>query len=265
MTMSQETSCISRLTLPPIICLTGIDGCGKSTHVRRVENWLAGDSLINIDVSPVNQDNERPADNKKNADVFDEHTGGLSPRRIATLSVWDITRLSKYHSHPFISDKRAIHEYLGKLSGPARALFILHALHESLEAARQTGATMIIADGYWYKYVFTEYLHGCDLEWLLAAVGAFPKPSITIMLDLPPEASWARKPMVTPYECGFAPPCEDAFLSFQRRLRATLLDRASRDSWSIVPCNRPEAETAEAIHDIIIQKQREITTSLNKG
>ncbi len=82
---------------PPLFCLTGIDGCGKSSHIRRLTEWLA-------------------------------ETHG---ERAAHLHVWEIAHHPRYHHHPFITDAAAVHRYLGLLSGGPRTLFIFHGLLES--------------------------------------------------------------------------------------------------------------------------------------
>lgn len=207
-------------TVPPMVCLTGIDGCGKSTHARLLAEHLAEKGIA-----------------------------------VTGLSVWDIARNPRYHHHPFISDREAIHRYLTLLHGGARALFILHALHESLALAGEAGnaaSKLILADGYWYKYVFTEHLHGQPLEWLLQVISGFPRPIVTILLDLEPAAAWARKPAVTPYECGFQPPGERAFLDFQVRLRDLFRRRAAVEGWKTVAVDRPISEVAAEIARLVL-------------
>ncbi|MBI3039645.1 hypothetical protein HYY75_11485, partial [bacterium] len=150
--------------VPNLICLTGIDGSGKSTHLRRLSKWLE-----------------------------EKHNLKSSP-----LSVWEIAKNPTYHKHPFISDRNAVHKYLGMLHPTARALFIFHGLFESFDLTKDSIAPIVIADGYWYKYAFTENLQGQDLDWLLAICGRFPKPKLTILLDLDPVDAWQRKPNITP-------------------------------------------------------------------
>lgn len=227
------------LRFPPMICLTGIDGCGKSTHRRLLAEALTARGF-----------------------------------QVTGLSVWDIAQNPRYHHHAFISDREAIHRYLTLLHGGARALFILHALHESLALAAETVAEpsvpmksssrIMVADGYWYKYVFTEHLHGQPLEWLLQVVAGFPRPVGTILLDLEPSEAWARKPSITPYECGFQPPSERAFLDFQVRLRDIFHRRAVVEGWKSVSVTRPISEvSAEIIR--IAQEWLEKAPSANQA
>ncbi len=212
----RETPAGGTSALPALICLTGTDGCGKSTHLKLIADWLSEE--FGLPAVPV--------------------------------SVWEITRNPRYHSHPFISDREAIHRYLGSLEKGPRALFVFHALMEALERADPKGG-ILLADGYWYKYAFTEALHGESLEWLQNVAERFPKPSRTILLDLPPGEAWSRKPKVTPYECGFAAPSEKTFLEFQARLRALFLDRAQKEGWDIVPADRPTVETARVLRELL--------------
>ncbi|RCK79087.1 MAG: Thymidylate kinase [Candidatus Ozemobacter sibiricus] len=192
---------------PPLVCLTGIDGCGKSTHIRGLSEWLA-------------------------------NTHG---RRAAHLHVWEIAHNPRYHHHPFIADPAAVHRYLALLSGGPRALFIFHGLLESLHLVRQARPDLILANGYWYKYAFTEALTGTDPQWLRTFAAVFPRPVVTVLLDLDPALAWSRKSTVTPYECGFQPPSEATFVAFQSRLRASLRDEAAREGWPVVAVDRPPA------------------------
>lgn len=201
------------LATPPLICLTGIDGCGKSTHLKKLSDRLF------------------------------EQLGKRPP----ILSVWDISRLTRYHTHPFITDREALYQYLGSLHGGARALFILHALRESLDSILDTNPRLVLVDGYWYKYLLTEILHDDDLEWLLQTTAGFPRPVGTVLLDLSGDTSLKRKPSLTPYECGFAKPGPATFVPFQNRLRSSLLDMARQEHWPVVDVDRPEFAVAEQI------------------
>ncbi|MFZ2960653.1 MAG: hypothetical protein WA705_27550 [Candidatus Ozemobacteraceae bacterium] len=203
--------------LPPIICLTGIDGCGKSTHLKTISRRLAEEKKVTA----------------------------------AFLTVWDISRNKRYQSHSFISDKEAIYRYLATLHGGARMLFIAHALMESLELLLEEKPDVILADGYWYKYLFSESLHGLGVDWLLKAVTGFPEPHKCVLLDIPAERSWARKPGITPYECGMAEPGEKTFLSFQTRLRQEMLRYARGKNWSVISVDRPVNDVADELWKLL--------------
>ena len=203
--------------LPPILCLTGIDGCGKSTHLSRLARRLERHKKLRADV----------------------------------LTVWSITRNAHYQNHPFISDRTAIHRYLATLHGGARMLFIAHALMESLDLLTDERVQVVLADGYWYKYLCSERLHGLSLDWLLRTVACLPAPRRTILLDLPPEKAWERKSDVTPYECGMARPCEAAFVTFQSRLRRELRELADAQGWPVIDVDRPEEEVADELWNLI--------------
>ncbi|OIP26601.1 hypothetical protein AUK22_06520 [bacterium CG2_30_54_10] len=202
---------------PPILCLTGIDGCGKSTHIRRLGKHLQ------------------------------DRYGILVPQ----LHVWEISQNPRFKTHPFISDQTAVHKYLGLLHGGPRALFMFHGLLESLELTRMANPKLILANGYWYKYAFTEALHNTGIDWLLAIASCFPPPKLTVMLDLPPESAWKRKPSVTPYECGFQTPGESTFVAFQSRLRNMFLRQAGREGWRIVSADRSENDVSNEIVQLV--------------
>jgi thymidylate kinase len=205
---------------PPraFFCLTGPDGCGKSTHVRRLSAWLQNE----------------------------QH------QKTGVFSVWEIAKNPRYHSHAFISDRRAVNQYLGLLHGGSRALFVFHGLYESYSLAMSEEPAALLADGHWHKYAFTEHLHGEDLEWLKNIAGGFPQPRVTIFLDISPEIAWDRKQgAVTAYECGFASPTREHFLEFQTRLRDLFLREAQEAGWIVLATDRPEDDVADDIKKIV--------------
>lgn len=202
---------------PPILCLTGIDGCGKSTQLRRLAGRLASERQL----------------------------------KAVILSVWDISRNSRYQSHPFISDKAAIYTYLASLHGGARMTFIVHALLESMELLLEEKPDVILADGYWYKYLFSEHLHGLPIEWLMKTVTGFPPPKRVILLDLPPEKSWERKPLLTPYECGMKKPGKQTFLSFQTKLRDVLIAYFEQNKLPVIEAHHQEDEVTAGVWKIM--------------
>ncbi len=204
---------VPAMTIPPMICLTGIDGCGKSTHLATL------------------------------SDRLQKHLG----EQVPVLNVWDIARQSRYQSHALLADREALYRYLGSLHGGARGLFILHALRESLDSILDSHPKMILVDGYWYKYLLTEILHDPGCEWLYDCTAGFPRPVGTILLDLSAEASLKRKPSLTPYECGFSRPGPETFVPFQNRLRTSLQEMARRERWPIVDVDRPVFAVAEQI------------------
>ncbi|MBF0548372.1 MAG: hypothetical protein HQM08_28310 [Candidatus Riflebacteria bacterium] len=199
--------------IPPIICLTGVDGCGKSTHIKRLRERIQLEK----------------------------------GKKCEILSVWDITNLPKYQTHPFISDRTVIHRYLASLHSPARALFILHALMESLDSILEKKPDIILAEGYWYKYILTETLHFQNSELLFKFAEAFPLPSKVVLLDVPPEDVWERKPTVTLYECGFSEPSRDSFIAFQSLLRKIMIEFCKHKGWKAIDARPPQDDVASEI------------------
>ena len=197
---------------PLVIVVTGPDGSGKSTLCARLREELGS---------------------------------AASPNKVAQVSVWDAMAASG-----LFADRRAVGAYLDDLDGPPRTLFIFHALSRSIDLALRGGAEVLVVEGYWYKYAVTEIAYGVEERFVEAAASAFPRPALTIRLDVGVEESWDRKGEATAYERGAAgrksPPAPDArsdYIGFQRGLRP-IWDSVERrcGPWERIPAGTAPAE-----------------------
>jgi thymidylate kinase len=157
---------------PSLIVVTGPDGSGKSSVIAEMIRSL----------------------NLKHGEGF-----------AVSASVWDSMLAFKSFR------KEDVEKYLGGLSSPSRALFIFHALSNSLNMAQSGKARVIFSDGYFYKYAATELAYGVDPEAIRGACVSFQKPDYTFFLEISPEEAFARKEKVTHYEGG------EKFVEFQKK------------------------------------------------
>lgn len=174
-----------------LICITGLDGTGKSTLVKALATQL--------------------------------------PQAVV-VSIWDLFGDPTLPVHPFRS-KEEIDQYLCALPVNARVLFLAHAFSGALEKAMRGPHSLLILDGYWYKYFAPELALGADFALVQALVAAYPRPALTVELVLPPSIAAERKGRLSRYECGCAPVAEQAaFADFQQQAAAQW-DHFREDNW----------------------------------
>ena len=159
-----------------LICITGIDGSGKSTLVRALHEHISGSVVANI---------------------------------------WQ----SFEANQQLFKTRREVYEYMMSLPVNARVLFLAHAIRYGLEKALEKDASMILIDGYYYKYFAPELVLGADPDFVEKLSATFPQPQTIICLDADAQLSFARKQEITPYECGFASAVnEENYTRFQSQV-----------------------------------------------
>lgn len=197
---------------PVLVALVGIDGCGKSTQARRLqEHWEA------------------------------------EGRSVRATEVWDVLRDPSLDTS-FTGGPEQLRAYLGQLESTARCLFVFHALQESFQRAQAAGADVLLATGFVPKYAVVEELLGSP-RGLMEALGAlFPRPDRTLWLDLDPAEAAARRERYTRYECGGSEASPQTFTAFQARCRDRLAIWAARDGWIRVDASGdPDQVTARLL------------------
>lgn len=86
----------------------------------------------------------------------------------------------------------------------ARTLFLQSLIKNTLDKIERD-TDVVIFNGYWYKYAASEAAYGIPLSfWSSAASQYFPKPDVSIYLDVPFEHCLKRRQHWTPYESGKA-------------------------------------------------------------
>ncbi|MEY4617495.1 MAG: hypothetical protein RJB66_2455 [Pseudomonadota bacterium] len=167
------------------IAISGPDACGKGTQISRLEDYFV-----------------------------------RRGQKTQVLSVF--TSLGEFAS---ITDANTLNEalnlFLLKFEPIARTLFLQSLIKNSLDKI-DSNTEVAIFNGYWYKFAASEAAYGVPFSfWCNSAAQYFPKPDVSIHLDVTFENCTRRRKDWTPYESGRgrywgAPP--QTFESFQRSI-----------------------------------------------
>lgn len=143
------------------------------------------------------------------------------------VSIWDAMDGSLFHT------KKDIDTYLCSLSPNARLLFLSHALIQSLDMARNSGASTLLLNGYYYKYFASELALGADTTLVNKMIEAFPVPDLIIELIGDPDISFERKDKLSRYECGLQTPSFETFQEFQKKV-VVKFQNFERSKWKSI-------------------------------
>jgi thymidylate kinase len=183
---------------PKLICITGPDGSGKTTQMIKIAEKL-------------------------------EHRGGL---KVAAVTIWDLLLDPVSRNKLMFRGPSEVDGYLEILDPLARGLFLYHCFYQALELANRRKPDVCLLNAYWYKYYATEVAHGGDPEKLLHLAEIFPRPDVTVYLEVTPEKAFERKAELSGYESGFAKPrTKEAFVAFQEKAHAVLEELARKENW----------------------------------
>lgn len=201
------------------INILGGDGCGKTTQIRRLERWL---STQNIPVRSIGK-----------RDVYQHDLYSGSP-------IFNI-------EYPVLA-----HQRLPYMPEESRALFLYYMYMLLIRANPPMENEVLLVDGYWHKHYATEVALGINKDWLLNMGQAFPRPDLTIFLELDPELINERGHEHKPYESGCNFSCSDeAFAQHQHRVVSHLRDLALANGYNIVDAGRLEENIFFDIQQII--------------
>lgn len=101
------------------------------------------------------------------------------------------------------------------------------------------GAAIIVCDRYLASSIAYGEAQGLDPEWLTAVQAHLPQPSLTVVLDIPPDASLQRKQAARDrYERD---------LALLERVRASYRRQALQPAWVLIDGHRPKDEVAAAV------------------
>ncbi len=168
---------------PKLICVTGIDGSGKSTLVNKLNEEIKNSKIVTI---------------------------------------WDLMKKPSLRECFSFKSKEDIDRYLEQLHHPARALFMFHCLAEPMtlafEEAKEKGTEVLLLDGYWFKYAASEIAFGANPDEIRGLAKVFPDPDLVLYIEIDSKVALSRKKTFSGYEGGYDPGrTEQGFIDFQSR------------------------------------------------
>ena len=184
---------------PRYICITGPDGCGKSTLVSGVMEKIKTETKLKAEL----------------------------------ISIWDMLLYSpEFQAVIGFTSKEELDRYLEILDPVSRSLFLFHVFNQSMELAKKKEADIFIIDSYWYKYFATEIAHGADKDVIFPITSIFPEPEFTCFISVSPELAFSRKDKCSGYEIGYAPShTKEAFIAFQNPAYEIFQELCDRKDW----------------------------------
>ena len=160
------------------ICITGLDGCGKTTQAKLLAEKLPDSRIV---------------------------------------SVWDLIKRPEFQSWSIYKMPPDVEQYVANLHPVSRSLFIFHAFDVAYRSALKSGADYIIFDGYWYKYWAVEQAMGAPPALKDFIRQQYLMPDYTFYLMLPLEELLKRKKQISVYEAANQTDKIKAFIDIQAR------------------------------------------------
>ena len=160
------------------ICITGLDGCGKSTQAELLAKVLPDSRIV---------------------------------------SVWDLIKRPEFQSWTIYQMPPNVEQYVANLQPLSRSMFVFHAFNEAYHRALSSGASYLIFDGYWYKYWAVEQAMGTPEEFGTFLAKQYLIPDKTFYLDLQVDEILKRKEKISVYEAGNQSDKVNAFINFQKK------------------------------------------------
>ena len=160
------------------ICITGLDGCGKTTQAKLLAEKLSNSRIV---------------------------------------SVWDLIKRPEFQSWSIYKNPPDVEQYVANLHPVSRSLFIFHAFDAAYRQALNSDAAYLIFDGYWYKYWAVEQAMGAPPDLKDFFRRQYLVPDITFYLDLPLSELVKRKKQISVYEAANQTDKIKTFLDIQNR------------------------------------------------
>ena len=124
-----------------IVCITGGDGCGKSTQIEKLCPRIEAEANV----------------------------------KVAAVTIWDPLRDPSMREATLFRDPREIDRYLSHLEPKGRTLFLYHSLCHAIALAERREPDVLLMNGYWYKYFATELAYGGSAAELRPLSVIFPR------------------------------------------------------------------------------------------
>jgi thymidylate kinase len=204
-----------------LINIVGGDGSGKTTQIEKLKTWLTDrfDCSVRIMTKAVTLD-----------------VAARSPdRRMFTRDYESLSR-----------------EFIEHMTGIERPLFLYYLSAAGVCRHPPGKDEIVLLDGYWVKTYAAEAALGVDPDWLLNLGRGFPRPAVTILLDVLPEIAAGRLDTYKAYECGMRDPANAAsFIENQTAVCAHLHKLASSERWKIIEANGTPDEVFASLKDCL--------------
>jgi len=166
------------------ICITGLDGCGKSTQAKMLSKVLSGSRIV---------------------------------------SVWDIIKRPEFQDWSIYKQPPPVEQYVVKLDALSRTFFVFHAFNEAYQRAVNSDADWLIFDGYWFKYWAVEQAMGTPKTLVDFLSEQYIVPDFTYFIDLEIEEIINRKKHLSVYETGNHQNVLQSFKNIQTNAHQILL------------------------------------------
>jgi dTMP kinase len=217
-----------------IICLEGIDACGKATQSRLLANAFGDHAAVE----------SFPAYWTPTGTAIEEHLKGQ----------WSAGSLCVPGSSDY---DPLVFQALQTVNRFERARFI--------EGAIAIGQTLIL-DRYWPSGVVYGEIDGLPRQWLIDIHVFLPQPDVFILLDIPPEESFERRPERRDRYEQSKDRMHDAVLKYRQLWNAFERDPfLSGDSrWFTVPGTGPVGAVHERILAVCMSLQSRFIQSENE-
>lgn len=202
-----------------LIVLTGPDGCGKDTQIKLLADRLRAQG--------------------RSVHVFSVFDGA---KKIFPTETKEAILLK-------------VDPFMQSLTPESRPVFITFLLTASLADIKKSPETIIIYNGYCYKYWASEFAYGARVDNLTSLERLLPRPDLVLYIDTDLEITLKRKQRFSGYECGFAPaPNASEFYKFQQKVRESFQKLFLPDEAITIDGNLHREEVANAIWQTLEKK-----------
>jgi len=202
------------------IVFEGIDGCGKTTQINEIFNWLSCSSLISNNSSIIKT--REPGGSllgQKLRDLILSNNNDNSPTSLTELLLYAADRT----------------EHVAKIIAPSleKGDWIL--------SDRFSGSTLAY-QGYG-RNIDAEIIKKLEI---IACQGE--KPDITFLLDISPEESIARRKNQIPDRI------ESEGINFLRKVNNGFKEIAKKNNWIVITASHSKENITNTIKNILIEK-----------
>ena len=202
------------------IVFEGIDGCGKTTQINEIFNWLSYSSLISNNSSIIKT--REPGGSllgQKLRDLILSNNNDNSPTSLTELLLYAADRT----------------EHVAKIIAPSleKGDWIL--------SDRFSGSTLAY-QGYG-RNIDAEIIKKLEI---IACQGE--KPDITFLLDISPEESIARRKNQIPDRI------ESEGINFLRKVNNGFKEIAKKNNWIVITASNSKENITNTIKNILIEK-----------